>query len=171
MDVCSFWAGLGVCIADVDLSDGLSHFNDSSSARGTMEERSLLRQLHDADPTTIEIFIIPQFAGTGRIGESFLPGYGHSLQNMIVIDRAGVHANSHSLTIAHELGHLLLKMSGHPDDYGVDRPAQLMDADSADASLFGPRRIPLEQCKRALIQTGPDSLNQLIYAHPFIALQ
>ncbi len=159
--------GLGACISNVDLSDGLHHFRDSTSARGTREERSLIRQLQDDDPATIEVIVIPEFAGAGRIGESFLDRFGSSIENIIILDRAGLRASTRSMTLAHELGHLLLDMPGHPDDFGVDRPAQLMDADASDASIFGPRRLSLAQCQRALLQSGPGGLNELIKAHPF----
>ena len=63
------------------------------------------------------------------------------MRNVVLLDRAGIRARKSSLTLAHELGHVLMDLPGHPDDYGVDTPTLLMDSDAADASPFGPRRI------------------------------
>jgi hypothetical protein len=57
-------------------------------------------------------------------------------------------------------------MPGHPDDFGVDRPWVLMDADAADPSIFGPRRLPLADCERAIVQSGPASPLPLLEAWP-----
>ena len=38
---------------------------------------------------------------------------------------------------------------------GVDRPSALMDADAADPSIFGPRRLSIDDCERAVRQSGP----------------
>ena len=48
-------------------------------------------------------------------------------------------------------------MPGHPDDFGVDQSWSLMDADVADPSIFGPRRLSLADCERAVAQSGPGS--------------
>ena len=68
--------------------------------------------------------------------------------------------------LAHELGHVLLDLPGHPDDYGVDRPSDLMDADAADPSMFGPRRLSIEQCERAYRQSGPGAAVPLLTPWP-----
>ncbi len=121
-------ATLSVRIGSVDLSDGLQHFTDMDAAAGTLEERTLLKALDDADPTTIEIVVVPLFAGGGRIGESFIGSDQSSVRNVVLLDRAGIRARKSSLTLAHELGHVLMDMPGHPDDYGVDTPTLLMDS-------------------------------------------
>jgi hypothetical protein len=59
--------------------------------------------------------------------------------------------------LAHELGHILLQMPGHPDDYGVDAPYLLMDSDAADGTIFGPRRLLVPECERAVRQSGPSA--------------
>jgi hypothetical protein len=148
-------ATLGVCIGEVNLADGLSHFSDADAASGTLEERTLIKAFADDDPATIDIFVVPAFAGAGRIGESFVDGERASVQNVVVLDRAGIRAGARSYALAHELGHILLDMPGHPDDFGVDRPSALMDADAADPSIFGPRRLSISECERALLQSGP----------------
>lgn len=146
---------LRLCPGEVDFADGLEHFSDDNAASGTLEERALLRAFMDEDPRTIDLFVVPVFSGLGRIGESFIRSSGGSIENVLILDRAGVRAGARSLTLAHELGHILLQMPGHPDDFGVDTPTSLMDADAADATIFGPRRMTIEDCRRALRQSGP----------------
>lgn len=153
---------LGVCLVELDLSDGLEHFTDFNAAAGTLEERALLRALMDDDPQTIDLIIVPVFSGLGRIGESFIYSPGISLQNALILDRMGLRAGARSFTLAHELGHVLLSLPGHPDDYGVDTPHSLMDADAADSTIFGPRRLSLAECQRALRQSGRDAPVPLI---------
>jgi hypothetical protein len=159
-------ATLSVRIGSVDLSDGLLHFSDMDSMAGTLEERTLLKALDDGDPGTIEVVVVPLFAGGGRIGESFIGSDLSSVRNVVVLDRAGVRSRTSSLTLAHELGHVLMDLPGHPDDYGVDTPTLLMDSDAADASPFGPRRIPVEQCARMFRQSGPGARLPLLASWP-----
>lgn len=142
-------------IGSVELSGGLEHFNDDDSSTGTLEERTLIKALDDGDPGTIELVIVPFFAGTGRIGESFIASESPSMRNVVLLDRGGVRARRTSLTLAHELGHVLLSMPGHPDDYGEDTPTLLLDSDASDASPFGPKRIPIDECARVLRESGP----------------
>jgi hypothetical protein len=157
---------LDVCLGEVDLADGLDHFTDFDAVAGTVEERSLVKFFDDGDPTTIEVFVIPNFAHAGRIGESFIYADGSSMRNVVIIDRAGVRAGARSFALAHELGHILLDMPGHPDDYGVDQPSTLMDADAADPTIFGPRRLSVEECERALRQSGPNAPVPLLQRWP-----
>jgi hypothetical protein len=148
-------ASLGVCLGEVDLADGLSHFSDADAPAGTVEERALVKAYEDGDPTTIDLFIVPAFSGAGRIGESFIDDPRSSIQNVIILDRAAIRAGARSFALAHELGHVLLDLPGHPDDFGVDRPSALMDADAADPTIFGPRRLSIDECERAVRQSGP----------------
>ncbi len=157
---------LSVCIGAVDLSDGLTHFTDFTAAAGTIEERTLVKAFADTDPGTIDVVVIPAFAQTSRIGESFIRGDGSSIRNVVIIDRSAVHSRAHSQTLAHEIGHVFLDMPGHPDDYGIDRPELLMDSDAADATIFGPRRLELAECERALRQSGPTAPVPLLEAVP-----
>ncbi len=157
---------LGVCRAHLDLADGLEHFDDLNAATGTPEERYLLRALSDDDPTTIELIVVPLFSGVGRIGESFIHTPGGSLEAALILDRTGVRAGARSFTLAHELGHVLLDLPGHPDDFGVDTPSSLMDADAADSTIFGPRRLSLEDCRRAFRQSGSGTRVPIIEAWP-----
>ena len=146
---------LSACLGEVDLADGLSHFSDADAPAGTVEERALVKAYEDGDPTTIDVFIVPAFSGAGRIGESFIDEPGSSIQNVVILDRAAIRAGARSFALAHELGHVLLDLPGHPDDFGVDRPSALMDADAADPSIFGPRRLSIDECERAVRQSGP----------------
>jgi hypothetical protein len=146
---------LTACLGEVDFADGVEHFTDVDAPAGTVEERALVKAFDDGDPTTIDVFVIPAFAGAGRIGESFVHDPGASIQNVVILDRAGIRAGARSFVLAHELGHVLLDLPGHPDDFGVDRPSDLMDADAADPSMFGPRRLSIAECERAFRQSGP----------------
>jgi hypothetical protein len=161
---------LSVRIGVVDLSDGLQHFGDMDSAAGTIEERTLLKALDDGDPSTIEIIVVPFFAGGGRIGESFIGSDLSSVRNVVLLDRAGIRARRSSLTLAHELGHVFLDLPGHPDDYGVDTPTLLMDSDASDASPFGPRRLAVEECARAVRESGPAGRAPLLVDWPLSPL-
>jgi hypothetical protein len=157
---------LSVRIGSVDVSDGLQHFTDVDAMAGTLEERTLVKAIDDGDPATIEVVVVPLFAGGGRIGESFIGSDLSSVRNTVLLDRAGIRARKSSLTLAHELGHVLLDLPGHPDDYGVDTPTQLMDSDAADASPFGPRRLTLDECARAVRQAGPKARVPLLVDWP-----
>lgn len=157
---------LSVRIGSVDLSDGLQHFGDMDSAAGTLEERTLLKALENEDPRAIEVVVVPFFAGGGRIGESFIGGDLSSVRNVVLLDRAGIRARRSSLTLAHELGHVLLDMPGHPDDFGVDTPTLLMDSDASDASPFGPRRLTVDECARVVRESGSNGRVPLLTDWP-----
>ena len=159
-------ATLTACLGRVDLEDGLQHFSDVDAVAGTVEERALIKAFDDGDPSTIEIFLIPSFAGGGRIGESFISADGGSVRNVLIEDRAGIRAGRASFALAHELGHILLDDPGHPDDFGADTPTRLMDADAASSSAFGPRRLLVDECARAVRQSGPGAPVPLLRAWP-----
>jgi hypothetical protein len=158
---------LGICVGRADLSAGLRHFFDVDSMAGTFEERNLLKFVDDHDPSTIDLLLIAAFARGGRIGESFIGNDRSSLRNIVVIDRAGVRVARASFTLAHEVGHVLLDVPGHPDDYGTDTPTQLMDSDGADFTAFGPRRLTIAECERALEQSGPQTPMPILKAWPW----
>lgn len=161
-------ATLAVCIGSVDLEDGLSHFTDFDAVAGTLEERALIKAYADDDPTTIDTFVVPTFSGSGRVGESFLDTPGGAIHNTVLVDRAAILAGARSHVLAHEIGHVLLQMPGHPDDYGVDQPTALMDSDATDPSIFGPRRLSVEECERAVRERGPTSRAPLLEAWPLV---
>ena len=164
-------ATLSVNVGAVDLTDGLQHFGDTDSVAGTIEERALVKAVDDGDPRTIELVVIPFFSGGGRIGESFIASDGSSMRNVVIIDRAGVRARRTSLTLAHELGHVILDEPGHPDDYGIDTPTLLMDSDASDSSPFGPRRLTVDECGRAIRQSGPTARLPLLTPWPLAAMK
>lgn len=164
-------ATLGACIGSVNMEDGLLHFTDVDSTVGTVEERTLVKAFDDFDPQTVDVFLITGFGRGGRIGESFISADGGTVRNVVIVDRAGIRSNQASFTLAHELGHVLLDDPGHPDDFGVDLPTRLMDADSADASAFGPRRLSLDECRRALMHSGPAALTPLLTPWPLAPLK
>ncbi|HWL87802.1 MAG TPA: hypothetical protein VNO21_18490, partial [Polyangiaceae bacterium] len=162
---------LSVRVGAVDFSDGLQHFGDMDSMAGTLEERTLIKAIDDGDPATIELIVIPQFAGGGRIGESFIQSDLSSVRNVVLLDRAGVRARRSSLTLAHELGHVLMNIPGHPDDYGIDTPTLLMDSDASDASPFGPRRLTLDECARVVRESGPRAKVPLLVDWPLTPMK
>jgi hypothetical protein len=159
-------ATMTACIGQVDLSDGLQHFGDIDAIAGTVEERALVKAFDDGDPTTIDVVMVPTFAGGGRIGESFISADSGAVRNVILEDRAGVRAERSSFALAHELGHVLLDDPGHPDDFGTDTPTRLMDADAANSSAYGPRRLTIDECARAVRQSGPDAPVPLLSKWP-----
>jgi hypothetical protein len=157
---------LRLCLGELDLADGLTHFTDFDAVAGTIEERALIKAFDDGNPSTIEVFIVPSFARSGRIGESFIYSEGAGVRNVVILDRAGVRAGARSYALAHELGHILLDMPDHPDDFGVDQPESLMDADAADPTIFGPRRLSIAECERAIVQSGPGAPVPLLQDWP-----
>jgi len=161
---------LTACIGRVDLEDGLQHFGDIDAIAGTVEERALIKALDDGDPSTIEVIVIPSFGGAGRIGESFIGADGGAVRNVLIEDRAALRADRASFALAHELGHILLDEPGHPDDFGRDTPTRLMDADAANGTAFGPRRLLVEECARALRQSGPSAAVPLLRPWPLVSL-
>jgi hypothetical protein len=159
-------ATLGVCLGSVDLEDGLQHFGDVDAVVGTIEERTLIKAYDDLDPRTVDVVLVPGFARGGRIGESFIFSDRGSITNTVLLDRAGARSNRASFTLAHELGHVLLDDPGHPDDFALDTPTSLMDADASDPTAFGPRRLSIEECSRAIRQSGPAAPVQLLAPWP-----
>jgi hypothetical protein len=157
---------LSVQVGSIDLTEGLEHFSDENSVAGTIEERTLLKAFDDGDPSTIEVVVVPFFGGGGRIGESFIASDLSSVRNVVVLDRAGIRMRSSSRTLAHELGHVLMDLPDHPDDYGVDTPTLLMDSDASDESAFGPRRLTLDECARVIRQAGPEARVPLLSNWP-----
>jgi hypothetical protein len=155
-------ATLDACIGSVWLGDGLDHFTDATASQGSIEERTLIRAFDDGDPRTIEVFVVPSFGGMSRIGESFIFADRSSIRNVVIEDRVGFRSDRASFTLAHELGHVLMDDPGHPDDFDADTPTRLMDSDAVDGTVFGPRRISLDECARALRESGPSSRVQLL---------
>jgi hypothetical protein len=158
---------MNVAIGEVDLSDGLTHFGDMDSPAGTLEERALVKSLDDSDPRVLRVLYVPFFAGGGRVGESFIYGDGSSVKNVVLLDRSGIRTRRSSHAVAHELGHALLDVPGHPDDFGTDTPSLLMDSDASDASVYGPRRLMVEECARVLVESGPRGKIPLLESWPF----
>ena len=62
--------------------------------------------------------------------------------------------------------HVLLDQPGHPDDFGVDTPTRLMDADAVNPTAFGPRRLEREECARAVRQSGEKTPSALLSPWP-----
>ncbi|MCG8556008.1 MAG: hypothetical protein MJD61_12085 [Proteobacteria bacterium] len=149
-------------IGAVDLSDGLDEFNNMTAASGTLEERTLIKLLADDDPSTIDVLIVNRFSHGTRQGEAFIEASQSSLVNVVLLDRNGLRQQRTAWTLAHELGHVLLNQPFHPDDVGPDRPWLLMDSDNNRGSVAGPKRIPHRECRRALVESGPEALPALM---------
>jgi hypothetical protein len=43
-----------------------------------------------------------------------------------------------------------------------------MDADAADSSIFGPRRLSVAECERAVLQSGPGAPLPLLEPWPLV---
>jgi hypothetical protein len=151
-----------VTLGVVDLTDGITEFNNMNASSGTLEERSLLRSLSDDDPSTVDIFIVNSFSQQTRIGEAFVRGDGGSTVNSLILDRNGLRAERSAWTQSHELGHILLDMPYHPDNVGPDRPWLLMDADASSGFVTGPKRITWDECHRVTEQTGLGAATPLL---------
>jgi hypothetical protein len=164
-------ADLDVCVGSVYLEDGLTHFADADAIAGTLEERTLVKALDDGDPSTVDVFVVPSFGGDSRIGESFIFADTSAIKNVVIEDRTGFRAHRASFTLAHEIGHVLLDQPGHPDDFGVDASTSLMDADAMSPSVFGPRRLSKEECRRARIESGPTSPARVLAPWPLAPLK
>ncbi len=151
-----------VQIGSVDLSDGLTEFNNLTSASGTLEERSLLKAVMDDDPSSIEIYIINRFGGGTRIGEAFVEGDRGAMVNALFLDRVGILAEREAWTQSHEVGHILLNQPWHPDNMGPDRPWLLMDADASLGAVTGPKRLTEAECARIRVESGVHALPALL---------
>ncbi len=158
------------CIGRANLEDGLQHFGDADAVAGTLEERALVKAYEDGDPSTLDVFVVPSFGGDARIGESFIFADSGAVKNTVIVDRAGFRAHRASFTLAHEIGHVLLDQPGHPDDFGADTPTRLMDADAVNPTAFGPRRLELGECARALRQSGDTTPSNLLLPWPLAPL-
>lgn len=144
-----------LAIGQVDLSDGLSEFDNMNARAGTLEERALIKGLADRDPATIDIFVVNHFTRGTRQGEAFIEGSGGPLVNVLVLDRNGLKQRDSAFTMAHEIGHVLLDQPLHPDNIGPDRPWLLMDADSSRGTVYGPKRLTEADCHRVVHASGP----------------
>jgi hypothetical protein len=152
-------------IGVVDLTDGLLEFDNMTAAAGTLEERALIKALADDDPSTIDLFIINRFTAGTRQGEAFIESDGGAIVNTLILDRNGIRQQREAWTQSHEIGHILLDMPFHPDNVGPDRPWLLMDADSSQGLVTGPKRIPEEQCQRARARSGVSAIPVLLGRH------
>jgi hypothetical protein len=149
-------------IGRVDLSDGVDEFDNTLAATGTLEERSLVKLLADANPATIDIFLVNRFVNRDRQGEAFIEADGSSLANTLIFDRNAVRYERQAWVQAHELGHVLLDEAYHPDNLGADRPWLLMDADARQGRVTGPKRLSDEECAKARRRSGPGAYPVLL---------
>jgi hypothetical protein len=151
-----------VTIGGVDLSDGISEFDNTISAVGTLEERTLVKLLGDADPSSIDVFLVNRFVHRDRQGEAFIEADGSSMANTLIFDRNAVRFERQAWVQAHELGHVLLDEPLHPDNVGPDRPWLLMDADARQGRVSGPKRLTAEDCEKVRRRSGPNAYPALL---------
>jgi hypothetical protein len=144
-----------LAIGNVDLSDGISEFDNTISAVGTLEERTLVKLLGDADPASIDVLLVNRFVHRDRQGEAFIEADGSSMANTLIFDRNAVRFERQAWVQAHELGHVLLDEPLHPDNVGPDRPWLLMDADARQGRVGGPKRLTEEECAKVRRRSGP----------------
>jgi hypothetical protein len=149
-------------IGAVDLSDGVSEFDNTISAVGTLEERTLVKLLADADPSTIDVLLVNRFVNRDRQGEAFIEADGSSMANTLIFDRNAVRFERQAWVQAHELGHVLLDEPLHPDNVGPDRPWLLMDSDARQGRVVGPKRLSAEECAKVRRRSGPGSYPTLL---------
>lgn len=149
-------------IGMVDLSDGVSEFDNTISAVGTLEERTLVKLLSDGDPTSIEVLLVNRFVNRDRQGEAFIEADGSSMANTLIFDRNAVRYERQAWVQAHELGHVLLDEPFHPDNMGPDRPWLLMDADARQGRVLGPKRLTADECEKARRRSGPAAFPVLL---------
>jgi hypothetical protein len=153
-------------IGRVDLLDGIQEFDNALAAVGTLEERTLVKLLADADPTSIDVFLINHFVNRDRQGEAFIEADGSSMANVLIFDRNAVRYDRQAWVQAHELGHVLLDEAFHPDSVGTDRPWLLMDSDAQKGRVSGPKRLRPEDCARVRRRSGPSASPPLLKPAP-----
>lgn len=151
-----------VAIGSVDLSDGVTEFDNTISAVGTLEERTLVKLLADADPSTIDVLLVNRFVNRDRQGEAFIEADGSSMANTLIFDRNAVRFERQAWVQAHELGHVLLDEPLHPDNVGPDRPWLLMDSDARQGRVVGPKRLSADECAKVRRRSGPGSYPTLL---------
>lgn len=151
-----------ISIGAVDLTDGITEFDNTISAVGTLEERTLVKLLGDDDPATIDVLLINRFVHRDRQGEAFIEADGSGMANTLIFDRNAVRFERQAWVQAHELGHVLLDEALHPDNVGPDRPWLLMDSDARQGRVMGPKRLTTEECERARRRSGPGAFPVLL---------
>lgn len=153
-----------LAIGHVDLSDGIEEFDNAVAAAGTLEERTLVKLLADDDPGTIDLLLVSRFVHPQRQGEAFIESDGSSMANVLIFGRDAVRFERQAWVQAHELGHVLLDEAFHPDNFGVDRPWLLMDADARQGRTTGPKRLREDDCAKVRRRSGPQAHPPLLRA-------
>ncbi len=158
-------------IGRVDLRDGVEKFGAHNSNAGTLEERTLFKALSDADPATIEVFLLNRFTNARSQAETFIEADNGPVPNLVLLSRAAVAKDRASFALAHEFGHILLDVPGHPDSgNGPDTPTRLMDADASSPTVGGPKRLTADECALAVRASGPDARPAILRAAPDVAV-
>lgn len=137
-----------VVLGRVDFADGLDDYDFDRAQVGTLEERTLMYAHADADPTTIDAFIVERFTSTTRQGESFIPRDGSPFMGSVIVDRAGVFHDPSTYTLAHEIGHVLLDDPFHPTGWRPGEFPRVMGSDSGAIDSAIVRYFSAQECDR-----------------------
>ncbi len=149
-------ATLTACLGRVDLEDGLQHFGDVDAIAGTVEERALIKAFDDGDPGTIEIFLLPSFAGGGAsASRSSRPTAARCATSSSKIGPGSGRAGPRSRSLT----------SSATSCSTIPAPGRFgrRHADAADGrrrgELVGVRSAPSSrgECARAVRQSGPSA--------------
>lgn len=132
-------------IGAVDLADGLDSYDANSLVSGTVEERVLLETSPGAAARDgrVQVFFVNRFDDPGRQGESFLPGPVAG-PGAIVLDARALARARQANTLAHEIGHVLLRDLEHADG---DGEGWLLMHSMSSSAVGGPRWITEEECE------------------------
>ena len=140
------------------------HPSTAAPVTGALEEGEVAFSHHMSvrrvleTPRVTKPYTEAQWAAIDGFGRSIKSGRGRAvvwLDGKCVPGPLNTMSPEHcQRKIAHELGHVLLQVAGHPDDFGSDLPTSLMDADAADSSIFGPRRLSVAAACAAMPVNG-----------------
>ena len=106
------------------------------------------------DSCALDLGFSQGFLERTRQGEAFIEADGNAVVNAVILDRNGVRQEREAWTQSHEIGHVLLDQPFHPDNVGPDRPWLLMDADSSQGLVTGPKRLSADECHRVRARSG-----------------
>lgn len=135
-----------IMTAEVVLGDGLTCYTQDLASTGSPEQRALVLGLWPSPPGIARLIIVDKLLCLHQLAQSFSDDPGSPLFGAMIIDRRGLARGREVFVLAHELGHVLLTTSGHPEDDEFFDPELLMNAQSS--SIYrGPRRIPAALCE------------------------
>jgi hypothetical protein len=135
-----------ISVASIDLRDGLSCYLPDAASTGSTEQRALVHLDRPSPPKVVRLVIVDKLSCSHLLGQSFADHPDSPLWGTIILDRRGLARGRQTFTLAHELGHVLLGTSSHPEDHGIADKDLLMNSLSSSIYL-GPHRILRAQCE------------------------